>query len=87
MMMDLNKFFKEKEIPYTVFEIEHNDFKHIIDTETVIKYILLTKGSERIEIAGTLFKMDFHNLPIVHYLKFLAECMIKHNYDCELNKE
>lgn len=86
MMMNLNTFFEEKEIPYTVFEIEHNEIKHIIDSETVIQCVLLTKGDERTKIAGTLFKLDFHNKPIIDYLKFLAECMIKHNYDCKLNQ-
>lgn len=85
-MMDLETFFEEKEIPYTVFEIEHNEVKHIIDSETVIEYILLTKDKERTKIAGTLFKLDIHNAPIIDYLKFLAECMIKHNYNCKENE-
>ena len=87
MMMDLEKFFEEKEIPYTVFEIEHNETKHIIDSETVIQYILITKGEERTKIGGTLFKLDFHNAPIVDYLKFLAKCMIMHNYNCKEYKQ
>lgn len=87
MMMNLETFFEEKDIPYTVFEIEHNENKHIIDSETVIQYVLLTKGEERTKIAGTLFKLDFQNAPIVDYLRFLAGCMIRHNYDCEDNKQ
>lgn len=85
MTIDLEKFFEEKEISYTIFRIEHENFTHIIDTEIVIKYILLTKGHERNKIAGTLFKMDFQNEPIIDYLKFLAQCMIQYNYICKKN--
>jgi len=78
-MMDLQKFFDEKEIPFTTWEIEHNGQTHFIDSETVIEAILASQGVERNKIAGTLFRLDFNNASIVDYLKHLAECMIKHN--------
>lgn len=77
MMMDLEKFFEEKEIPYTHWEIKHNGKTHIIDSEVVIEAILSTQGHERSKIAGTLFALDFKNAPIIDYLSYLAECMIK----------
>lgn len=77
MMIDLEKFFQEKEIPYQQWEIEHEGQTHIIDSETVIEAILSSKGKERVQIGGTLFRLDFANAPIIDYLKFLAECMIK----------
>jgi hypothetical protein len=79
MMMDLEKFFKEKEIPYKHWEIEHDGVMHSIDTEVVIEAILSSEGKERCEIAGQLFILDFNNASIVDYLHHLAKCMIAHN--------
>lgn len=79
-MMDLNKFFDEKEIPYTTWEIEHDGKIHLIDSETVIEAILASQGNERAKIAGTLFALDFKNASIVDYLHYLAKCMIKQNF-------
>jgi hypothetical protein len=79
MMMDFEKFFDEKEIPYTSWEIEHNGEMHYIDSDVVIEAIKATKGPERTKIAGTLFQLDFHNANIVDYLHHLAKCMIANN--------
>lgn len=79
MMMDLEKFFEEKEIPFTTWEIEHNGEVNFIDSDVVIEGILASQGNERSKIAGVLFTLDFRNEPILGYLKHLAECMIKHN--------
>lgn len=78
MMMDLEKFFEEKDIPFTTWEIEHNGETNFIDSDVVIEAILASQGNERNKIAGTLFSLDFKNASIVDYLEFLAECMIKH---------
>jgi hypothetical protein len=86
MMMDLKVFFEEKDIPLTSWEIEHNGETHFIDSEYVIEAVLATQGNERTKIAGVLFALDIKNASIVDYLRFLAECMIKHNCDCEDNK-
>lgn len=77
MMMDLEKFFEEKEIPFTRWEIEHNGETHFIDSEVVIEAILSTMGPERSKVAGTLFMLDFNNGDIVDYLHHLAKCMIQ----------
>lgn len=77
MMMDLNKFFEEKQIPFTSWEIEYNGQTHFIDSDVVIEAILASQGNERNKIAGTLFSLDFKNASIVDYLRFLAECMIQ----------
>lgn len=75
-MMDLEKFFEEKQIPYTSWEIEHNGQIHFIDSDVVIEAILATQGHERNKIAGTLFALDFKNANIVDYLHYLAKCLI-----------
>ena len=77
MMMNIETFFEEKNIPFTQWEIEHNGETHFIDSDVVIEAILATKGMERNKIAGTLFALDFKNASIVDYLHFLAKCMIK----------
>lgn len=77
MMMDLETFFEEKQVPYTAWEIEHEGQTNFINSDFIIKTILKTKGEERTKIAGTLFKLDFHNASIVDYLKFLAENLVK----------
>lgn len=75
--MNLETFFEEKGIPYTHWEIEHNGQTNFIDSDVVIEAILSTEGTERRKIADTLSALDFANASIVHYLRFLAECMIK----------
>lgn len=45
--MDLEIFFKEKDIPYKLFEIEFMLKIHFIDTIDIIKLILKTQGDER----------------------------------------
>lgn len=80
MMIDLETFFEEKDIPFTSWEIKHGEETHIIDSDYVIQSILSTRGEERTKIGAVLFKLDFHNAPIVPYLKFLAECLIKERF-------
>lgn len=80
MMMDLNKFFEEKQVPFTQWEIEHEGQTHFIDSDFVIELVLGTTGKERTSIAGTLFALDFKNGSIRDYLRFLAECYIKENH-------
>lgn len=77
MMMDLEKFFEEKQLPYTEWQIEYKEQTNFINSDFIIETILKTKGEERTKIAGTLFKLDFHNAPIIPYLKFLAEALVK----------
>lgn len=79
MMMDLETFFNEKQVPYTSWEIEHNGVMHFIDSDVVIQAILESQGVERCKIAGTLFALDVRNASIVDYLHFLAKAMIAHN--------
>lgn len=76
MMMDLDKFFKEKEIPYTEWTIEHEGIIHFINSDVVIEAILSTEGMERTKIAGTLSWLDFTNTNIIDYLYFLAKSLV-----------
>lgn len=82
MMLDLEKFFEEKNVPFTQWEIEHDGQTHFIDSEFVISAILETQGNERSKIAGTLFIMDFKNAPIVDYLHHLAKGLVHQFQKC-----
>jgi len=79
-MIDLEAFFEEKEIPYTVWEIEQDGYINIIDSELVVENILETCGEERRKIGNMLFTLDFRNAPIIDYLYFLAKCLVANRY-------
>lgn len=75
--MNIKTFFEEKQLPYMCWEIKGSDGEfHIIDSDFVIDAILLTKGLERKKIEGTLSVLDFRNMPIMGYLKHLAEGLV-----------
>ncbi len=78
-MTFLHKFFEEKQIPYTHWEIEHNGLLHFIDTDVVIENILIAPEQEKKKITETLRVLDFKNANIVDYLFFLATALVK-NY-------
>lgn len=82
--MNLRTFFKEKEIPYTEWKIEHNGINHFIDSEVVIEAILTTKGIERKRIALTLSILDFKNASILDYLKTIAESLIRKQFSIKI---
>ncbi len=84
MKMNLRTFFKEKEIPYTEWKIEHNGINHFIDSEVVVEAILTTKGTERKRIELTLSILDFKNTSILDYLKALAESLIRKQFSIKI---
>ena len=71
------RFFEEKEIPFGSWEFVIDGTWNYIDSEVVIEAIMSAPENEQKKIRGTLVKLDFVNAPILPYLKFLAECMIK----------
>lgn len=79
-MIDLDAFFDEKEIPYTVWEIEKDGYINVIDSELVIENILESFGEERKQIGGVLFTLDLRNAPIIDYLHYLAKCLVANRY-------
>lgn len=76
-MMDLNKFFEEKEIPFTSWEIEYDGQIHFIDSDFIIEAIISSQGNERNKIIGTLFALDIKNASILDYLHYLAKCKVE----------
>jgi hypothetical protein len=79
-MKYLSVFFEEKQLPYEMWEIEHNEEMHFIDTDFVITLIQEAPKREQEQIAAQLRKLDFVNANINHFLKYLAESYVKVNY-------
>lgn len=79
-MLDLKTFFEEKQIDFTIWEIEHNKITHHIDSDCVIEAILSTQGKERETIAKTISILDFKDASMTDYLKFMAEALIKNQF-------
>ena len=77
----LELFFEEKEIRYESWEIEAKDETHFIDTDYVIESIKAAPAQEQDQIANTLRKIDFANGNVNHFLKFLAEALVKNYYN------
>lgn len=73
-------FFDEKQLPYELFEIEHQGQMHFIDTDFVIELIKGAPAAEQKQIRNTLVKIDFANGNVNHFLKFLAEAYVKNQY-------
>jgi hypothetical protein len=74
-------FFEEKQLPIEELEIECAGSTHFIDTEFVQELIIKSTPDKELKtIKDTIVKIDFKNGDVNHYLKFLAEAYIKHNY-------
>jgi hypothetical protein len=74
----LTTFFDEKELPYESWSlIDDLNQEHIIDTDYVKESIFAASNGEQERIANTIRQIDFKNGNVNHYLKFLAECIVK----------
>lgn len=75
---ELRRFFREKQIPYESFSIEHNGTTHRIDTDFLIDLILNhTSEEDQGVIQETLFQLDRRNLTFTDYFKLLAEGYVR----------
>ena len=79
-MTYFDRFFEEKEIAYQMFEIEHDGYTHMIGTDVVIEGIKNAPPAEQAQIREMLVRLDFHNAPIVPFLRHLAGAMVKVAY-------
>ncbi len=76
----LDRFFEEKEIPFQLFNIDHNGQTHFVENSFIIEVIKNATITEKETISNTLRQIDFHNGDVNHYLQHLATAYIKHNY-------
>jgi len=75
-----NRFFEEKDIPYTQFKVKTGKLTHFVDTEQIIQQIKNANKDEQNQVAEVLMKIDRQNGDIIDFLKHLAEGYIKTNY-------
>lgn len=74
----LTVFFEEKQIQHETFEITDNSgITHFLDTQVVIESILSTCEAEQTQIADILRQIDFRNGDVNHFLKHLANGLVK----------
>lgn len=75
----INTFFAEKDVPYASWEFETEDgTAHIINNEYVIEWIKKAPKELQDKIADKLRWIDFYNGNVNHFLKYLAEGIVKH---------
>ena len=71
-------FFEEKEVSYASWElIDQEGTYHYINSEIVIEAIQTAFTHEmQTEIRNKLVQIDFHNAPVLPFLKYVANYMI-----------
>ncbi len=77
LISNLKTYFKEKNLPYELFEIPVNDEIHMIDNETVIKQIGGMSIELQKKIRDKITNIDFCNGNINYFLKDIAAFLIK----------
>lgn len=74
----LETFFEEKEIESRVFPVEHEGVLHMVQSSTVIDWIINNTAPEHQEvIAYNLRMIDFRNGNVNHFLQYLAKGYIQ----------
>ena len=75
-------FFAEKDIPYTIWEINTSTDVHIISSEDIAEILIQLPANtpEAIKIRHALMLHDLHNAPVLSYLRHLAEAYIRTNF-------
>lgn len=73
------RFFEEKELPFTEWEIEgpQTGVVHFIDSDVVIEHIMTASEPTQKMIQNTLVFLDLVNGDILGYLYKLATCMVE----------
>ena len=73
----LEKFFDEKEIPFTMFNLKSaRGVNHVLSTDIIIETIKNTSAQEKKAVVDVLRELDFHNAPILPFLKHLAQGLV-----------
>jgi hypothetical protein len=72
------RFFAEKNLPYTAWEIQaSNGDLHFIDSDVVIEAIKNAPHHEQEQIKKMLVRIDFVNGDVLDYLQHLARGLIE----------
>lgn len=73
-------FVSEKNLLFAVFQVEHNNEIHLIDSDLVIGLVKNSSTDEKKTIKNALVYLDFKNADINDYFKHLATAYVKANY-------
>lgn len=76
----IETFFREKEIPFVIFQIEHKGQVHFVKNTYIIELIKELPYSETKLIEVALRRLDFTNQDINHYLEHLARGYVETNF-------
>ena len=71
---------EEKGILDTHFDVQFKGMKHWMNVEQIIELIENAPQHEQEHIKNTFSQIDFSNGDLIHYIKFLAEAFLKHQY-------
>ena len=75
--MNIEIFFKEKDLPSKQWEIKDKENNlHIIDTEAVIKFLIANPNEQ---IKETIRKIDIMNGDFYPFLLHIAKFMVEQN--------
>ncbi len=80
MIKNLETYFKEKDLPYELFEIDIDGNTHMIDNETVIEEIGNMPVELQKKVRDKITTIDFCNGNINYFLKDIAMFLIKQNH-------
>ena len=74
-------FIEEKDLPIVEFEIEHDGIVHYLDNYDAVEIICNAMSPDDQEkVKDVIFRLDFMNGDINHFLKYITENYIKMNY-------
>ncbi len=76
----LSTYFEEKKLEYRQFHYKTNNCLHIIDTETIISYILSYPDEGILKILeNAIRRLDFYNKDIYHFLRYIGRNIAEEN--------
>lgn len=74
----LRTYFAERDLPNVTYEVDHNDFLHILTTESVIEAIMAAPAREQAAIADTIRRIEVFNPAEIHgFMGHLATCLVR----------
>lgn len=74
---------EEKGLSHDIVRVDHEGTAYQFTVNEIIEFIENSPGHIQEEIKSTFSKIDFNNGDLSHYLKFLALCIVKSQYDEE----
>ena len=74
------KLIEEKGLEDEIIEVDHNNTTHLIEMTVLIELMEKASPKEKKFIHDTLFRIDFLNGDIMHFLNHLAKSYVIENF-------